>query len=181
MNLDDNIRRIVFRLNKKQKNIGPLIHLSISPLPSGLSWHGGKMGALIEQFLIRMLPFSSPARCIQVAVHMKKRMADLEEFFAVFPDHWLHLSAKGALETGFEASVREVLKDLGFICSEWIGVEDSEAKLGAFNYGASKDLALIAYVQDQGSRRQCDFLVPITESAVLFMPSNTQRIETAHQ
>jgi hypothetical protein len=181
MNLDDRLRSIVLRLNKKRKNFGPLIQLSISPLPSGLSWHGNKLEALAEQFLICTLAFSSPARCIRVAVRLKRHMVDLEEFFSVSPDHWLHLSAKGALETGFEDSVREVLNNLGFRCSEWIGVEDSEAKLGAFHYEAFKDLALILYVQDQGSRWQCDFLIPVSEAAVLCLPSKAQYAETVRQ
>jgi hypothetical protein len=108
-------------------------------------------------------------------------MADMEEFFAISPVHWLQLSAKGFIENGFENSVRGVLIALGYRCSEWIGVEDSEARLGAFHYGDSEDLALILYVQDQGFRRQCDFLIPVTESAVLFLPSNAQCTETIRQ
>jgi hypothetical protein len=173
MNLDANLKRIVHRLNKKYKKLGPSIHLSLSPSIAGFSRHEGKLEALAEQFLIRTLEFSSHARCIRVAVRLKRRMEDLEKFFSIFPVQWFHLSAKGDLETGFEGSVREVLKDLGFRCSEWIGVEDSEARLGAFHYGASKDLALIVYVQDQGFSRQCDFLIPVTDAAVL-LPSNAQ-------
>jgi hypothetical protein len=181
MNVDDNLRKIVLRLNKKHKNVGPLIHLSISPLLSEFSWHGDKLEALVEPILLRALAFSRQARPIRVAVRIKKRMADLERFFSIFPVHWLHLSAKGVFENGFENSVREVLISIGYQCSEWIGVEDSEARLGAFYYGASKDLALILYVQDQGSRRQCDFLIPVTESASLLLPSKAQCVETARQ
>ena len=181
MNLDDNLRRIVLRLNKKNKNLGPLVHLSISPLLSEFSCHGDKLEALAEQFLMRLLAFSSQARSVRVAVRIKRRMVDLEEFFSVSPANWLHLSAKGVFENGFENSVREGLIALGYRCSEWIGVEDSEARLGAFHYSASEDLALILYAQDQGSRRQCDFLIPVTESAVLFLPSKTQCTETARQ
>lgn len=181
MNLDANLKKIVYRLNKNNKNPGPSIHLSISPLPPGFSRQGNKLETLAEQFLMRTLAFSDPTRCIRVAVRLKRRMADLEEFFSISPARWLQLSAKGALESGIEDSIREVLSDLGFRCSEWIGVEDSEARLGAFHYGASKDPALIVYVQDQGSRRQCDFLIPVTEDAVLFMPSNARCSETVRQ
>jgi hypothetical protein len=174
MNLDANLKKIVHRFNKKNKNLGPSIHLSISPSLSGFSRHEGKLEALAAQFLISTLAFGSQARCIRVAVRIKRRMTDLEKFFSISPAHWFHLSAKGDLETGFEGSVREVLKDLGFRCSEWIGVEDSEARLGAFHDGTSKDPSLIVYVQDQGSRRQCDFLIPVTEAAVLLMPSNAR-------
>ena len=179
MNLDDNLRRIILKLNKKYKNPRPLIHLQISPLLSGFSWQEEKLETLAEQLLMRMLAFSSPARSIRVAVRLKKRMADLEEFFAISPMHWLYLSAKGVFENGFESSLQEVLVALGYRCSEWIGVEDSEAKLGAFHYGDSQELALILYVQAQGFRQQCDFLIPVTESAVLFLPSKAQCAETA--
>jgi hypothetical protein len=181
MNLDDTLRRIVLRLNKKYKNPRPLIHLQISPLLSGFSWHEEKLETLAEQFLSHMLAFSNQARSIRIAVRLKRRMADLEEFFAISPVHWIYLSAKGAFENGFETSVREALNILGYRCSEWIGVEDSEARLGAFHYGASKDLALILYVQDQGSRRQCDFLIPVAESASLFLPSKAQCAEIVRQ
>jgi hypothetical protein len=63
-----------------------------------------------------------------------------------------------------ENGAKTILEDLGYSCSEWVGVEDSEAQLGAFRFGAQDAVALVLFVRNLRTRRICDILIPVNES-----------------
>jgi hypothetical protein len=140
------------------------VYLSIPSILSEFRWRGGSLEALTKKLLEHVLSLSQPARGVRVAVHERKRMSDLEEFFAISPLYWFQLSVECQAHSDLSAGAQRVLESLGYSCLEWIGVEGSESQLGAFSLGTPETPSLILYLQNHGARRICDILIPVIES-----------------
>ena len=87
---------------------------------------------------------------------------------ATSPSYWFRLSVQSQAATGFEKGAREILEDLGYRCSEWVGIDDSDFQLGAFHYGKQDTLALVLFIKNSSARRVCDFLIPVNESVPFY-------------
>jgi len=156
---------ILPRIKERHGADCPPVFLSIPSVLSDLPEPDGRIEDLLEKFLSQVLEISYPARSVRIAVHEKKTAADLEQFFSISPLSWFRLSVECQSASGLEDCAKDILKDFGYRCPEWIGVEGSEAQLGAFHLGDQKSPSLILFIQNHMSRRSCDFLIPIVESA----------------
>jgi hypothetical protein len=166
------IKGIILKLNSKRNRAKASIQLSIPPALYEFQWDDCNFRNLIEKFLNHLLTVSHPAGCVRIAVHEMKRKADLEEFFSIYPEYWLNLSFESQAKTRFESGAKAILEDLGYRCSEWVRVEDSESQLGAFCFGTEDKPALILFVQNHRARRNCDFLIPVTNSVRVCTQTN---------
>lgn len=137
------------------------VHLTIPPELSEFSWDSRNFELLIERFLGHVLKISHPGVPVRMTVHEMMRKEDLEEFFSLYPDYWLHVKIHSQSETGLGSGAKEALESLGYRCAEWIGVEDSESQMGVFHAGAREKPALIVFVRNRGARRDCDLLIPV--------------------
>ena len=140
------------------------VYLSMPSALSEFCWRGGSLKDLTKKLLGYVVSISHPARSVHVEIREKKKLSDLERFFAISPLYWLQLSIECQSASGPEAGMQRVLESLGYRCPEWMGVEGSESQLGAFYLGTKETPALILYVQNRGARRNCDLLIPVTES-----------------
>jgi len=157
------IKDTITKLSRKDNKLKSSLQLSIPPVLSEFRWDDKNFEKLIERFIDYVLAISQPGRRVQVAVHEMTKKVDLEDFFSIFPAYWLNLSFKSQAETGFESGAKTILEDLGFHCSEWVGVEESESQLGVYRFGAQDSPVLILFVQNHGARRNCDFLIPVVD------------------
>jgi hypothetical protein len=157
------IKDIIVKLSRKHTKLKSLLHLSLPPALSEFQWDGKNYEKLIEKFIDYVVTISHPARGVQIAVHVMKKKADLENFFSISPAYWLYFGFESHATTGFENGAKKILEDLGFNCSEWVGVEASESQLAAFRFGEQNKPALILFVQNHGARRNCDFLIPVVD------------------
>jgi hypothetical protein len=158
------IKDIIHKLSHKQAKLKSTLYLSIPPVLSEFQWEDNKFEILMEGFIDYVLAISHPSRGVQIAVHEMKKKEDLEKFFSISPAYWLHLSFKSQAITSLESGAKKILEDLGFHCSEWVGVEESESQLGAFHFGAQDIPALILFVRNHGALSNCDFLIPLGDS-----------------
>jgi hypothetical protein len=164
MNPAETIRGVILKLHRKHSKLKPSLHLSMPPVLSEFRWNDKNFEKLIEKFICHVMTISRSAKSVQIVVHEVRKKADLENFFSIFPSYWLHLGFESQAETGFESGAKRILEDLGFRCSEWVGVEESDSQLGAFHLGAQDSPALILFMQNHGARRNCDFLIPVVDS-----------------
>jgi hypothetical protein len=164
------VKGIILKLNDRDPRSS--IYLSIPTDLSEFRWDDHNFENMIEKFLDHVLRNSHPDSYVRVAVHKMKQKTDLEEFFSIRPEYWLRLRVESQAKTGFESGAQKILEGLGYKCSEWIGVEDSESQLGAFHFGTEDRTALILFAQNQGSRRICDFLIPVSDSVPLLAQAN---------
>jgi hypothetical protein len=164
MNPERIATEVIPRISEKHSEGGSSVYLSIPSILSEFNWHGGNLEILMEKFLDHVLEICHPARSVRVAVHEKRRMSDVEQFFSISPLYWLQVSVEGQSTSGFEDGAKRILEDLGYRCPEWVGMEGSESQLGAFYFGDQEMPALILFIQNHGARRNCDFLIPVIES-----------------
>jgi len=158
------IKEVVVKTSRKRSRFKRSLQLTIPTILSDFQWPEANFEKLIERFIGYVSDISHPGRRVQIAVSEMKKKTDLEEFFSISPAYWLHLSVRGQSETGFECGAKKILEDLGYRCSEWIGVEDSDSQLGAFHLQTQDRPALVLFVQNRGARRNCDLLIPITQA-----------------
>ena len=152
------------RFTGKRSGGRSAVCLSMPLAPYEFRWRGGSLITLTRKLLDHVVSISHPARSVRVGVHERKKFSDLEQFFAISPIYWFQLSIECQSASGLEAGAQRVLESLGYHCREWVGVEGSEAQLGAFHLGTKETPALILYVQNRGARRNCDLLIPVIES-----------------
>jgi hypothetical protein len=142
----------------------PAVFISMPSALSEFCWRGGSLKALTKKLLGHVVSISHAARSVHVEIREKKKLSDLEEFFAISPLYWLQLSIECQSASGLEAGAQRVLEGFGYRCPEWMGVEGSASQLGAFHVGTNETPALILYIQNRGARRNCDLLIPVIES-----------------
>jgi hypothetical protein len=140
------------------------VYLSMPSALSEFCWRGGSLKDLTKKLLGHVVSISHPARSVHVEIREKKKLSDLERFFAISQLYWLQLSIECQSASGLETGVQRVLEGHGYHCPEWMGVEGSESQLGVFHLGTKETPALILYVQNRGARRNCELLIPVTES-----------------
>jgi hypothetical protein len=157
------IRDVVTKLNDRQNESQSYIHLSIPPILSEFRWRDSHFKDLIKRFFTAALKSSQPKRAIRIAVREMKGKTDLEEFFSISPSRWFRMSMECCANADFTAIAQKILKDLGYRCSEWVGIENSESQLGDFHYGDEDRPAIILFIQNRGTRRNCDFLIPVMD------------------
>jgi hypothetical protein len=157
------IRDVVTKLNNRQNESQSYLHLSIPPILSEFRWRDSHFRNLIKKFFASALKNSHPKRPIRIAVNELKGKADLEQFFSISPSRWFRMSMECCANADFAAIAQNILKDLGYRCSEWVGIENSESQLGDFRYGTEDHPAIILFIQNRGTRRNCDFLIPVMD------------------
>lgn len=155
---------IIPRLRDRRGENCPPIHVTMAPSLSNIHFGDGNFETLLEKFLDHVLVVSHPSGRIRIGIYKKKSASDLEQFFKISPFCWVHLNVQIESESGIEDGVKEILNDLDFHCPEWIGVEGSEAQLGAFHFENRELPSLVVFIRNLGSRRSCDFLIPVVES-----------------
>jgi len=166
MDLAPMLRRTVLWLNKKHAGAGSSVQLSVAFNLSQFSWHDGSLEKLIEKLLRHASVISHPARPLRIAVRQRAKLLDLEVFWDIHPSHWIQLSlSPGA--PGFDRSVRKILEDQGYRCQEWIRVEGSRQRLGAFSLGAEDKPKLVLWAENHRFRQRCDLLIPVADSLAL--------------
>jgi hypothetical protein len=157
------IRSVISELNSQQHKSGASLHLSIPSDYSEFRWHDRNLKNEIGRFLAYVLESSQSKRAIRIAVHEMKSETDLERLFSISPCCRFRLSIESQANTDFEAMTKKILKDLGYRCSEWVGMEESQSQPGDFRLGTKDSPALILFIQNHGTRRNCDFLIPATD------------------
>jgi hypothetical protein len=158
------IRNTILNLSRRRAKHKSALHLSVPPALSEFRWDSQNFEKLIEKFTNYLLAIG-PAQDVQIAVHEMKKKADLEEFFAISPEYWLYLGFRCRAKIGLENGATAILEGLGFHCSEWVGVEESDSHVGIFRSEARDSPGLILFVQNHGTRRSCDFLIPVIDAA----------------
>ena len=154
-------RKIIPDLPQEHRFGYPPIYVSMPSDLRDLRWRGVSLETLTRKLLGEVLSFGHPARSVRLAVREKRKLSDLDDFFAMSPLSWLQLSAECQSESGLKEGAQRVLEALGCRCPEWVTVEGSGSQLGAFYLETQETPAIILHIQDRGARRTCDLLIPV--------------------
>ncbi|HEX9442609.1 MAG TPA: hypothetical protein VGA73_00745 [Candidatus Binatia bacterium] len=169
--METNLRELIgeaidkFKLNRMGPQPKVLVKIP-GDLPVIL-WQDEGLAKFVKNFLYHALLSNNPDTPIQILVHERHRLKDLEGFVGVFPLCWVQLRIEGHGAGMIESAVEEIFGDLGYRSEEWVGVEGSESQLGIFSPVDRQEPKLVLCIDSVKSAWKCDFLIPVSDRLLL--------------
>ncbi|HWO43748.1 MAG TPA: hypothetical protein VNO43_18310 [Candidatus Eisenbacteria bacterium] len=163
-NLGSMIEDVIVKFSHNRVGDKPPIFLMVSTGLPPIVWKDQTIKEFVRRFLYDTLLTNDPDATVEVSVRRRSELRDIEEFVGIKPSYWVQLRVlSGGLKV-VEASLEELLGDMGYRCEEWVGVETSRTRLGIFGTIAGADLKLIVCLESNSRKRRCELLLPICDS-----------------
>jgi hypothetical protein len=149
-----------------QNRIGdkPPISLTVPSIMTDIPWPDRKLHELVKLFLYETLLTNAPDAEVTVSLRRRSELRGLSEFVGVQPSYWLHLRISGRGVRLSESFIDEFFNDVGYKCAEWVGVAESETRLGIFTASDMPDIKIVFCLDDGRFMRKFDLLLPVRES-----------------
>lgn len=117
----------------------------------------------VRLFLYETLLTNDPDATVEVSLRKRSDLRDLARFVGEEPSHWVQLRVISRGLKVVERLLEDLLAAAGYCCDQWVGVEQSNRRLGIFGTIQGPDLRIIVCLQSNSRTRKCDLLVPICE------------------
>jgi hypothetical protein len=159
-----------------QNRIGdkPTIWLTVPSFLTDIPWPDRKLQELVKLFLYETLLTNDPDAEVNVSLRRRSELKDLSEFVGVQPSYWLHLRISGRGVRLSESFIDEFFNDVGYQCAEWVGVAESETRLGIFTASDKPDTKIVLCLDDGRFTRKFDLLLPVREPVALSCNINSK-------
>jgi hypothetical protein len=152
-----------------QNRIGdkPPISLAMPTAIGAIPWPDPKLTDLVKLFLYEILLTNDPNARVMVSLQRRAELKDLGDFVGVQPSYWLHLRISGRGVRLVENFIDEFFNDIGYRCVEWVGLENSQSRLGIFSANRAPEAKLVFCLDDGRFGRQFSLLLPVREPVAL--------------
>jgi hypothetical protein len=70
-----------------------------------------------------------------------------------------------------EHFIQELFAEVDYRCEEWVGGEESSARLGIFGTRDNPELKMVFCLESSRNILKCDLLLPVSEPFALSQPS----------
>ena len=159
-----------------QNRIGdkPPISVTLPALITDVPWPDRKLHELVKLLLYETLLTNDPNAEVMVSLRRRAELKDLGEFVGVQPSFWLHLRIAGRGVRLSESFINEFFNDLGYRCAEWVGVAESQTRLGIFMASTMPDTKIVFCLDDGRFTRKFDLLLPVREPLAVSCDINTK-------
>lgn len=155
----------------------PPVFVMLAPAMTQIPWANGALKDFVRSFLYDVLSSSDPEATIEVALRRRFPLKDLNAFVGIHPSYWVQLRVSGRGLRIIEPSVEELFADLGYRCEEWLGVENSKARLGIFGAVESLGHKMVFCLEWSHTILKADLLLPVIEdSATLHRTSRAEAL-----
>ena len=141
----------------------PPIYVMLAPAMTQVPWQNRALRDFVRCFLYEALSTSDPEATIEVTLRKRFPLKDLNAFVRIQPSYWVQLRVSGRGLRILEPVVEELFADLGYRCEEWLGVENSKARLGIFGAIQSAAHKMVFCLECAHHHLKCDLLLPISE------------------
>jgi hypothetical protein len=155
----------------------PPVFVKLSPAITQVPWENRALRHFVRGFLYESLLTSDPDAPIDVKLRKRFPLKDLNAFVRVQPSYWLQLRVSGRGLRVLEATVEELFAELGYRCEEWLGADDSPARLGIFSAIEGATSKMVFCLESSRSFVKSDLLLPICDDA---SPHRISRPEAGH-
>jgi hypothetical protein len=176
VNLGSVIEQAISRFSQNRIGAKPPLFVMISPALTAIPWHDGSLKEFVRTFLYEVLLRNDPGAIIEIALRRKTALKDLTAFVGVQPSYWAQLRVAGRGLRVMENLIEDLFVEVGYRCEEWVGVADSQARLGIFGANLRPELKMVFGVELTRNIFKCDLLLPVT---VPFFPFTTRHSEQA--
>ena len=163
-----------------QNRIGdkPPISVTVPANGTDIPWPDRKLQELVKLFLYETLLTNDPDAEVTVSLRRRSVLKGLGEFAGVQPSYWLHLRISGRGVRLSESFIDGFFNDIGYQCAEWVGVAESESRLGIFNAIDKPDIRIVFCLDIGRPVRKFDFLLPVREPVALLCGLQDQALKT---
>jgi hypothetical protein len=164
VNLGAVIEQAISKFSQNRIGDKPPVFAMISPALAHVPWRDRSLKDFARTFIYESLLTNDPDAAIEVALRQKLELKDLNQFVGVQPSHWVQLRVSGRGLKLMEHSVEELFADVGYRCEEWVGVEDSNTRLGIFGAIDNPELKMVFCLELSRSILKCNLLIPAVEA-----------------
>jgi hypothetical protein len=178
VNLGSVIEQAISKFSQNRIGDKPPVFVTISPSLTPIPWHDRSVKEFVRMFLYDALQTNDPDATIEVALRKKRELKDLNAFVGIQPSCWMQLRVSGKGLKVMEHSIQELFDDIDYRCEEWVGVEDSGARLGIFGASDKPELKMVFCLELSRNILKCDLLLPVFEMRTLSCAGDEDRQAT---
>jgi len=179
VNLGLVIEQAISKFSQNRIGDKPPVFVVISPALTYIKWHDRSIKEFVRMFLYEVLLTNDPDAIIEITLRRKVELKDLNAFVGVQPSCWVQLRVSGRGLKIMEHLIEELFAEVGYRCEEWVGVEDSAARLGIFGSNARPELKTVFCLEFSRNILKCDLLLPISETGPLTCLAVDEEKQTA--
>jgi len=166
------LRKIIedtqLKFNRPRAGPQPTINAQIPPHFDQLFWHDESLERFLKFFVYYALHSSDPDTPVDVVVHARTKLADLEDFVGLTPVYWIQFRIRWHGSPLTSGVIGEMFSDLGYRCQDWINAKRIDWQLSVFIPARGDAPKLIFCVAARESLWECDFLLPISRLVLPF-------------
>lgn len=141
----------------------PHVFVVLAPAMTRVPWKNQTIKDVVRCFLYEALSSSHPDAHIDVALRKRFPLNDLNAFVGIQPSYWLQLRVSGRGLRIVEPVIEDLFADHGYRCEEWLGVEQSAARLGIFGAVESLAYKMVFVLETARHVVKCDLLLPVID------------------
>jgi len=158
------IQQVIAKFSENRIGQKPPVFVMISGSLPYVPWHDRSLKKFARLFLYEALLTNDPDATVEVAVRRKAELKDLNQFVGIHPCYWIQMRVSGRGLKVMEPLVEDLFTDLGYRCEEWVGVENSGARLGIFGAADKAESKMVFCLETSREILKCDLLLPIYET-----------------
>ncbi|HTN70938.1 MAG TPA: hypothetical protein VMO00_07590 [Methylomirabilota bacterium] len=158
------VQQAIAKFNQNRIGQKPPVFIMISGSLPHVPWHDRSLKEFARLFLYESLATSDPDAVVEVAVRRKTELKDLNQFVGIHPSYWIQMRVSGRGLRIMERLIEDLFADLGYLCEEWVGAEDSSARLGIFGAADKPEAKMVFCLETSRDILKCDLLLPIYEN-----------------
>ena len=167
VNLGLVIEQAISKFGQNRTGDKPPVFVMISPSLAPVPWHDRSMKEFVRMLLYEVLLTNDPDAIIEVTLRQKTELKDLNAFVGVRPSYWMQLRVAGRGLKIMEPLIEELFAEVGYYSEEWVGVQDSAARLGIFGNKNKLELKMVFCLELSRNILKCDVLLPVFENVSL--------------
>jgi hypothetical protein len=161
VNLELIVQQTIARFKQNRSGATPLVFVTVSPSTSEIPWNDGSLKEFVRLFLYECLHRSDPDKAVEVLLTRRAEIKDMNDFVGVRPSYWLQLRISGQGLKRSERMVEDLFSGLGYRCEEWVGVDNSEVRLGIFGTKFNNVEKIVFCLNSIRGILKCDLLLPV--------------------
>jgi hypothetical protein len=163
VNLQSVIQQTITRFQHNRNGDKPFVFVSVSPSIAQIPWNDGSLKEFVRLFVYECLHRSDPDQAVEVLLTRRAEIGDINEFLGMQPSYWVQLRLSGRGLKYNERMIEDMFRGLGYSCEEWVGVDNSDIRLGTFGTKFDPAAKMILCLNCVRGALKCDLLLPVSE------------------
>jgi hypothetical protein len=163
VNLGLVIEQAIAKFSQNRIGDKPPVFVTISSASASIPCQDRSLKEFVRMFLYEVLLTNDPDATLEITLRRKLDLKGLNAFIGVHPVCWAQLRVSGRGLRVMERLIEELFAEVGYRCEEWLGVEDSAARLGIFGNKNRPELKMVFCLDSSRNILKCDLHLPIFE------------------